>query len=101
MRVGMMRQHDLEGVEQDVDTFFRSEPADIEKLFGFWSEIRRPGEECDVRAVVDMAASLCEGGKAPPHAGSDEVTDTQHQVSSFDPPLDDRRVKLLEPLTVH
>ena len=56
MRIRVLREH---GIEQDVDTLFRTEPADKQELFGLWLNARGPGEECDIRAVVNMAAPLC------------------------------------------
>src|SRR6516162_5035905 len=101
MRIRMVREHDAKSIEQNVDTLFRSEPADEQELLGLWLDASGPGEERDIRTIVNMAASLCQRRKASANARSDKITAAQHQVSSIDARLDHRRVKLLEPLTLH
>ena len=96
-----MREHEAKSVEQNVDTLFRRQPAHKEDLFGFALDARRRGEVCDIHAVVNMMASLCQRGEAPAHACSDEVTAAEHQIGGIDPSLDHCCVKLLEPLTMH
>ena len=101
MRIRVLRKHDMKSIEQDVNTLFRSDPADKKELSGFWPDARGPGEERDIRAVVDMPASLRQRGKAPSHACGDKVTAAEHQISSTDPRLYHHCVKLLEPLSLH
>src|SRR5262249_23752530 len=97
MRIWVMREHEAKSVEQNVDTLFRRQPAQKEDLFGFALDARRRGEVCDIHAVVNMMASLCQRGEAPAHACSDEVTAAEHQIGGIDPWLDHCCVKLLEP----
>src|ERR1700756_1386584 len=101
MRIGVLCEHDMKSIEQDVNPFLRSEPTDKEELFGLRLNTRRSCEECDICAVVNVAASFCQCGKTPPHAGSDEVANAEHEVGRTDAAFNNRCVKLLEPLTMH
>jgi hypothetical protein len=54
MRIRVKLKHDAKSIEQDIDTLLRSNAADEKELFGFWLDARRPGEECDIRAVARL-----------------------------------------------
>jgi hypothetical protein len=58
MRIWVLREHDAKGIEQHVDTLFRSKPTDEEEFFGVWLNAGRPGEKRNFCAVINMSASF-------------------------------------------